>query len=164
MPPHGHFVEEPPRAATMKASLVMRPSPSSDSASSRMKRVRRRDTSAELAMRSALHRAGLRFRVDQRVERELPYRGDIVFRRHRVVVFVDGCFWHGCPVHGTAAKSNAEWWRVKIRRNRERDAAATVALRGAGWMVLRFWEHDSVEECAAATSATIRTRPHLKGR
>src|SRR5688572_8156631 len=97
-----------------------RPAASSADALRRMKATRRRDTSCELALRSIVHRLGLRYRVD------LPLpgtrrRGDLVFTTARVAVFVDGCFWHGCPRHATAPKANAAWWREKLDANRRRD-------------------------------------------
>jgi DNA mismatch endonuclease (patch repair protein) len=73
---------------------------------------------------------------------------------------VDGCFWHGCPVHGTSPKSNADWWKHKIERNKERDAATDVAFAEAGWLVLRVWEHENPEEAAARVAAEVdRRRP-----
>jgi DNA mismatch endonuclease (patch repair protein) len=123
-----------------------------------MKRVRRRDTAMEIALRSSLHRMGYRFRVDQRVEASLRYRGDIVFRRQRVAVFVDGCFWHGCAIHGTIPKSNTTWWQEKITRNRSRDLQAQTLLRDAGWRVLRFWEHDAIETCSQSIVAALGRR------
>lgn len=123
-----------------------------------MRKVRRRDTTAERALRSRLHRDGFRYRVDARLERSLPYRADIVFRGPRVAVFVDGCFWHGCPQHRTAPRSNAEWWYRKIEGNRTRDETATAALREAGWTVLRFWEHEFPEACAAVIVRVMKER------
>lgn len=107
-----------------------------------MEAARQRDTKAELEVRSLLHRAGLRFRVNTAPVKGLRRRGDIVFRRQRVVVFVDGCFWHGCPSHGTWPKANAEFWRQKIKTNQERDRDTDRRLRAAGWRVLRAWEHE----------------------
>ena len=75
-------------------------------------------------------------------------RADLAFPRFKVAVFVDGCFWHGCPVHGTWPKANAEWWREKIQKNVERDHNTTAALTSAGWTVLRFWEHEDVSTAA----------------
>jgi DNA mismatch endonuclease (patch repair protein) len=113
-----------------------------------MKRVRRRDTTPERNLRSILHRRGLRFRIDRRPLPESRIRADIVLVRHRIAIFVDGCFWHDCPLHGTMSKTNSAWWRTKLRRNRNRDRVATKLLTKAGWTVLRFWEHQNPTECA----------------
>lgn len=110
-----------------------------------MKGQKRRDTKPEVALRAALHRRGLRFRVDRRVVPGSRKKADIVFGRQRLAVFVDGCFWHGCPEHGTWPKANAAWWRDKIEANRARDAATNRELTDAGWHVLRFWAHEDVD-------------------
>lgn len=111
---------------------------------------RRRDTAPELRLRSALHRRGLRFRVDLPITvlGRRPIRPDIAFTRLRVAVFLDGCFWHGCPEHGSAPKANASYWLPKIARNRERDRQADRLLRDAGWTVVRIWEHEPVGDAA----------------
>jgi DNA mismatch endonuclease (patch repair protein) len=110
-----------------------------------MRANRRRDTGPELAVRRLLHASGLRFRVDYPIRPDPGrlIRPDIVFTKARIAVFIDGCFWHGCPEHGRrAAGVNAEYWGPKIARNRERDAEHNVRLASAGWSVLRFWEHE----------------------
>jgi len=104
--------------------------------------ARRRDTAPERALRSALHQLGLRFRVDLSPEKGSRGRADIVFPRARLVIYVDGCYWHGCPQHATWPKANAEWWRSKIEANRARDADTDRQLRAAGWTVIRVWEHE----------------------
>jgi DNA mismatch endonuclease (patch repair protein) len=124
----------------------------------RMKATRRRDTAAELALRSALHRRGLRFRVDTAPLAGGRRRADIVFPRARVAVFVDGCFWHGCPEHGTRPKENAEWWLAKLDANRSRDADTNRELADAGWRVLRFWQHADPTDAAAQTYDVVRAR------
>lgn len=117
---------------------------SSPAASRRMAANRRRDTGLELSVRRALHARGFRFRVDYPV---LPRRrADVVFPRRRLAIFLDGCYWHGCPQHGSSAKANAGYWTAKIAANRERDRDTNERLRAAGWVVLRFWEHDPVDE------------------
>lgn len=102
---------------------------------------RGRDTAPELAVRRLLHAAGLRYRVDY-----APLGGrrgaDIVFTRRRVAVFIDGCFWHGCPEHATAPKTNAGYWGPKLERNIVRDRETDASLLDAGWRVLRFWGHE----------------------
>lgn len=121
-----------------------------------MRAQKRRDTSAELTIRRRLHALGLRYRVDHRLEPSLRVRGDVVFTRHRVVVFVDGCFWHGCPRHSTQPKTNTVWWRDKIAANRARDRRNTVALEELGWTVIRVWEHVAVDEAVALVFAALR--------
>lgn len=107
-----------------------------------MRGNRRRDTSLELRVRRALHARGLRYRVDFAPLTGLRSRADVVFTRARVAIYLDGCFWHGCPIHATTPASNADYWIPKLRRNRERDTAITAALEAAGWTVMRFWEHE----------------------
>ena len=121
------------------------PEPRDETIRRRMQRQRRRDTTRELEIRRALHALGYRFRVDYRMEPSLRTRGDIVFTRRRLVVFVDGCFWHGCPEHATAPKTNAEWWREKLAANVARDRRVDEELWALGWAVLRIWEHEPVE-------------------
>ena len=108
---------------------------------------RQRDTKGELELRSLLHRRGLRFRVHALLP-GLTRRSDIVFTRARVVVFVDGCFWHGCPEHGTWPKEHADWWRAKIEANQRRDRDTDARLRAAGWTVIRIWEHEDAKSAA----------------
>jgi DNA mismatch endonuclease (patch repair protein) len=117
-----------------------------------MSRQRRRDTKPELEIRRRLHAAGLRYRVDVRLEADLRVRGDIVWAQDRVVVFVDGCYWHGCPLHGTAPKANAAWWRSKLDENVARDRRVDRTLDERGWLVLRFWEHEDPGQVASAIS------------
>lgn len=108
----------------------------------------RRDTKPELQVRRLLHAAGLRYRVDFRAIPEHRWRVDIAFTRRRIAVFIDGCFWHGCPIHATYPKTNSDYWLPKLERNRARDLDATSALKAAGWRVLRFWEHQAPGEIA----------------
>ena len=117
--------------------------PSSPEASRRMAKVKQKGTSAEVALRRELYRRGLRYRVDFKVL-EIPRRiADIAFTRLKIAVFVDGCFWHGCPMHASWPKSNADFWRAKIETNRARDIDSNLRLQASGWTVLRFWEHES---------------------
>src|SRR5262245_10358069 len=122
----------------------------------------RRDTPCELALRSAVHRLGLRFRVDSPLP-GLRRRGDLVFTTTRVAVFVDGCFWHGCPEHGTWPKANAEWWREKIEANRRRDTDTDARLIAGGWLVVRVWAHDDAEAAARHLATLVRSRRRLVG-
>lgn len=123
-----------------------------------MQAQRERDTKPELALRRELHRRGLRYFVHRRPLVGVRREADVVFVRARVIVFVDGCFWHGCPQHGTSPKNNAEWWRAKLERNRERDADTDLQLRGGGWEVLRVWEHESVDDAADRVERLVRQR------
>jgi len=123
-----------------------------------MQATGQRDTAAELALRSTLHRMGLRFRVDVTLVEGLRRRADIVFGSVRVAVFVDGCFWHGCPIHGTWPKANAEFWRKKIRDNQKRDADTGLRLTKAGWKVIRVWEHEDPNKAAQRISNVVQKR------
>lgn len=124
------------------------PKPSSDAALKRMKAAKPKDTAPEMALRSTLHKKGLRFRIDVKPLKELNRKADIVFRPSKVAVFVDGCFWHGCPIHGTQAKANAEFWEPKIKQNQERDKDTVNQLEAAGWRVIRVWEHEDLKGAA----------------
>lgn len=121
-----------------------------------MQANRGRDTKPEMAVRRAAHAAGLRFRVDYRPIPELNRRADLVFTRAKVAVFVDGCFWHGCPTHHTIAKSNAKFWAQKVTRNRERDAETDRLLGEAGWTVIRAWEHEPADDVVARILTSLR--------
>lgn len=124
-----------------------------------MQANRRADTKPEMQLRAALHAAGLRFRKDLlvRTESGVKTKVDVVFTRMRVAVFVDGCFWHGCPEHGAAPRANSHYWGPKLERNRERDRAVTAALEADGWTVVRLWEHeplsDAIQRVADALEA-----------
>lgn len=120
-----------------------------------MQATRRRDTAGEVALRKALHALGLRYRIDFKLP-GTRRRADVAFTRARVAVFVDGCFWHGCPKHGTWPKANAAWWRGKLEGNRQRDRNTDIALRRAGWTVLRFWEHMDPVRAAMRVEKTLR--------
>ncbi|QGH70857.1 DNA mismatch endonuclease Vsr [Pseudactinotalea sp. HY158] len=107
-----------------------------------------RDTRPELAVRRAVHALGLRYRVNIRPEPALRRTADLVFTKQKVAVFIDGCFWHGCPEHHTVAKTNADYWATKVRDNMARDRETTSQLVAAGWRVLRFWEHEGTDDVA----------------
>jgi DNA mismatch endonuclease (patch repair protein) len=134
------------------------PKPSSPDASNRMVRQRQRDTDVERALRSQLHRMGLRFRVHRRPLKGLRREADIVFSSARVAVFVDGCFWHGCSAHGTWPRANAEWWRQKLETNIARDRDTDSQLREAGWEPVRVWEHERPNEAAARVAEVVSQR------
>jgi DNA mismatch endonuclease, patch repair protein len=132
-----------------------------------MRANRKRDTGPELRLRSALHRSGLRFRVNHAIRPDAGrmVRPDIVFSRARLAVFVDGCFWHACPEHGTNPRRNSSYWRPKLDRNVVRDRQVDERLSAAGWQVLRIWEHQTVDEAVAlvrgAVHADRRRTDHL---
>src|ERR1700722_2901106 len=134
--------------------------------SRRMAATRGRDNPYERALRSVLHRRGLRFRLHRRLIPENRRRTvDIVLSSSRIAIFLDGCFWHGCPRHGTQSKSNAEWWREKIRENRARDRDTTRRLRALGWTVLRIWEHQPIDDAAdLIQQAVINHRHRIESR
>jgi DNA mismatch endonuclease, patch repair protein len=129
-----------------------------------MRAIKRTGTKPELALRSALHRQGYRFRKDYRLDLApgTRVRPDIAFTARRVAVFVDGCFWHVCPEHGRDPRVNEWYWAPKLRRNMERDRAADAALAAAGWQVVRVWEHESLDAAIAAVVAALDGR--LTGR
>jgi DNA mismatch endonuclease (patch repair protein) len=117
---------------------------------------KRRDTKPELAVRRLLHAQGFRYRVDFQASSAVRSRADIVFTKQRVAVFIDGCFWHGCPMHATYPRANSDYWLPKLARNKERDTEVSGILRELGWTVLRFWEHEEPEEAVSEISATVR--------
>lgn len=129
--------------------------PSSPEASRRMAKVRQKGTGAEIALRRDLYRRGLRYRVDFEVLKKPRRVADIAFPGLRIAIFIDGCFWHGCPEHATWPKQNAEFWRQKIETNRARDTDTNERLRSIGWTVLRFWEHEPPTEAAEIVVQTV---------
>lgn len=131
------------------------PVPKNELVSAQMRRMPRTSTGPELALRRQLHAAGLRFRVNRR---ELPGTPDVVLSRAKLAVFVDGCFWHACPDHGTLPKNNRDWWRQKLELNRERDLRKDRALIELGWLPLRFWEHQPIEDMVGAVVRLWRER------
>jgi DNA mismatch endonuclease (patch repair protein) len=124
----------------------------------RMSRQRSRDTEIEGALRRELHRLGLRYRVHRRPVRAVRREADVVFGPAKVAVFVDGCFWHGCPEHGTWPKRNGEFWRAKIEANRVRDANTDLVLAEAGWLSVRVWEHEPPDAAAARVQLALAGR------
>ncbi|MGW1193989.1 very short patch repair endonuclease [Streptomyces sp. NPDC002559] len=155
-------VDEPTRAANLalawskarEAGMVVdEPLPEGSSAISMSVRAvmsanKGKDTKPELMLRSALHRRGMRYRVGVRPLPALRRTADVVFPKAKVAVFVDGCFWHGCPEHYRPAKRRGQKWEDKIQANRDRDAATNLALKEAGWTVVRIWEHEDLDEAA----------------
>ena len=120
---------------------------------------RRSDTRPEKALRSALFRAGVRFRKDYRIDCSgLRVRADVAIVGYRVAIFVDGCFWHRCPDHGSDPKRNAEFWAEKLDRNVARDRRVDAALRQCGWTVIRCWEHEPPDGAATRVLEVLGTR------
>ncbi len=117
--------------------------------------TRRRDTTPEILLRRELHKRGRRFRVVMRVPGNNRRSVDIAFTRRKLAVFVDGCFWHGCPAHGTQPTANRAWWVQKLTANRLRDEDTDRLLTSAGWTVLRLWEHVEAGEAADLVEAAL---------
>lgn len=117
-----------------------------------------RDTKPEMALRSAVHRLGLRYRVGVRPVKKLRRTADLVFVKAKVAVFLDGCFWHGCPQHHTVAATNSQFWKDKVAGNVARDRDTDARLRSAGWLPMRFWEHDDPGEAAAKVRDVVNGR------
>lgn len=123
-----------------------------------MRANRGRDTGPELALRRAVHARGLRYFVNRRPIEEIRRTADMVFPTAKVAVFLDGCFWHGCPTHHTVAATNADFWAGKIRRTLERDEETNTWLIDAGWIVVRCWEHDAPDVSAVRVENAVRSR------
>ena len=126
----------------MRSTIVEASWASSEATRKSMRSNRRRDTGPEMAVRRLLHASGLRYRVDYPLPFDRRRKADIAFTRQRIAVFIDGCFWHGCPEHFVAPKTNSDYWRVKIAGNIARDQDSDSRLQAAGWIVLRSWERE----------------------
>lgn len=137
------------------AAPPRRPRPKNAMVSAQMRRMPRSSTKPELALRRALHARGLRFVIHRR---DLPGTPDVVLRRARIAVFVDGCFWHGCKEHCVMPKNNRDWWQAKFTANAERDRRKDVELQNLGWLPMHLWEHTPVEEMAESVVAAWRLR------
>ncbi|MBV9794282.1 MAG: very short patch repair endonuclease [Actinobacteria bacterium] len=123
-----------------------------------MRGNRSRDTRPELAVRSAVHRRGLRYRVAARPIPGVRRSADLVFASARVAVFIDGCYWHGCPEHYVPSHSNQEYWTKKISGNRARDADTDAKLLAHGWQPVRIWAHENSEGAADLIAKVVRER------
>jgi DNA mismatch endonuclease, patch repair protein len=123
-----------------------------------MQAIRSRDTKPERLIRQLVHASGLRYRVGARPLPDLRRTADLVFRPAKVAVFIDGCYWHGCPEHYVAPKTNPGYWSDKVARNVARDRDTDKHLSEAGWLVLRFWEHQNSDACAAVIVDTVLER------
>ncbi|RDG36384.1 very short patch repair endonuclease [Streptomyces corynorhini] len=123
-----------------------------------MQAIRSRDTKPEILIRRLVHAQGLRYRVAAKPLAELRRTADLVFRPAKVAVFIDGCYWHGCPEHYVSPKTNPGYWSEKVARNMTRDRDTDQRLTDAGWTVLRFWEHESPDACALQIATTVGSR------
>jgi DNA mismatch endonuclease (patch repair protein) len=128
-----------------------------------MRANKARDTGPERRLRSLLHKAGLRYRVNVRPLPTLRRTADVVFPKARIAVFVDGCYWHGCPDHYRPARVNDQFWREKVDRNRARDRETDQLLTAAGWTVIRIWEHDDPAEGADHIRRLVCKTPSRPG-
>ena len=139
------------------------PHPSSAGRSANMRANRRTDTKPELALRHALHQLGYRYRKDYRLDLDggRRVRPDIAFTARKVAIFVDGCFWHACPEHGSKPRANEWYWGPKLLRNVERDRLNDTALAVAGWTVIRLWEHVPLDEAVTTVVAALAPPPDL---
>lgn len=122
-----------------------------------MSKIREKNTQPEMALRLAVWAAGLRYRLHPR----LPGKPDFAFVRAKVAVFVDGCFWHGCPIHGHQPKSNEDYWGPKLARNQARDRRINEELSAQGWLPLRFWEHE-IKNGLASCVERVREAVHMR--
>lgn len=138
--------------------MNQQPVPSSAAVSKRMQRQATRDTAPEVALRKALHRRGIRFRLHRRIVPEVRRTADIVLPSARICVDVRGCYWHGCPQHRTMPKANAEWWAGKLEGNVARDVDTERRWREAGWTVVVVWEHEDPEAAAERIASLIPKR------
>lgn len=129
----------------------------------RMQRQKRMDTTAELELRRALHAMGKRYRVGYPVPGMSRRSIDVAFPGPKVAVFVDGCFWHGCPEHYIPPKTNAAWWAEKIAANADRDRQTEGQLRSQGWTVVRLWEHVAPEDMVRIIEIALRERGRPRG-
>jgi len=145
---------------TQNPAAIAATSPRSWASSTAVRRVmqgnKSRDTVPEIAVRRAVYAMGMRYRVAARPLADLRRTADLLFRRSKVAVFIDGCFWHGCPAHHSPPKTNAGYWTQKIEGNRARDASTTQLLRAEGWTVLRFWSHEEPKSVADRIANVIR--------
>ncbi len=141
------------------AAGVPYPEPADETRSRNMRAIRGADTKPEVALRSALHRLGFRFRKNLRIGLSGVWvRPDIVFTARKVAVFVDGCFWHSCPEHSRAPVRNDWYWTPKLQRTVERDRRADSVLQSAGWHVIRVWEHSSLPDAVATVVAVLQDK------
>lgn len=136
---------------------------SSEATRASMRANRSKGTKPEMMLRSAIHRRGLRYRVNTPPIATLRRTADIVFTRAKVAVFVDGCFWHGCEEHYSLSKTNTEFWQAKLVSNRRRDAEINATLVDAGWIVMRIWEHEDFDLAVREICSVVQNRRRRDG-
>jgi DNA mismatch endonuclease (patch repair protein) len=137
----------------------LRPIPSSLAAKHRMEAAKPKNTRPEIELRLALCSLGInRYKVDYKLMIGVRRKADIAFPAKKIAVFVDGCFWHGCPKHGTWPKANAQFWRAKIEQNKERDIDTNKKLKAAGWKIIRVWEHENMSKVAKKMEKLMKIR------
>ena len=132
-----------------------RPAPANKRVSEQMRRMPTKNSNPELRLRKALYERGLRYRLHPK---GLPGKPDITFGPSKLAVFVDGCYWHNCPDHGTIPKNNREWWLKKFDQNRNRDLRKDQELREIGWLPLHVWEHEDPTKAAEKIHRLINQR------
>ena len=133
----------------------LKPSPKNHVVSEQMRRMPTKNSTPEIKLRRSLYAMGLRYRLHRK---ELPGKPDVVLSPSKVAVFVDGCYWHNCPEHGTIPKNNREWWKEKFQRNRERDNRKDAQLREMGWLPIHVWEHEDPDMAARNIEKLVRER------
>ncbi|WP_457253138.1 very short patch repair endonuclease [Pedococcus sp. P5_B7] len=126
--------------------------------SAKMSTFPRGETKPEMALRRGLHALGWRYRVHLAVPGAARRKIDIAFTRHKIAVFVDGCFWHSCPVHGRIPERNREWWTWKLRGNEARDRNTDQILAEHGWRVVRCWEHEPLQDMVSKVTTALEAR------
>lgn len=143
------------RKRPIKRAAHLPPAPPNDATHARMVSQTKKDTRPERELRRLLDELGMVYEVDVRPLPDLRRRADVVFAAEMVAVFVDGCFWHGCPDHARTTMSNVKWWADKIQKNKDRDADTTRRLENAGWTVLRVWEHEPPADASKRVAAIV---------
>jgi DNA mismatch endonuclease (patch repair protein) len=127
-----------------------------------MQSNRSRDTKPEIALRRKVHALGLRYYVARAPFAGMRRKADLIFPRAKIAIFLDGCFWHGCPHHFRRPITNAEYWDAKISGNRQRDSEVDTQLAAAGWLVIRVWEHEDMASAADSIAQAVRSRINLR--
>jgi len=139
---------------------LKRPRSSSPAATKRMLSVRRSGTHSEIQLAREFRRLHVTFKTNVQIIPGKRIRPDFIFPKQRVAIFLDGCFWHACPDHGSLPKANRVWWKNKLTRNQERDVASIRVLRARGWVARRFWTHETPQDVATKVIAMLKQGGH----